>query len=614
VKRTPVFFPLETIVISRPPLAEMIAPLLAFGLGLPCLRLQAEDLTPVSGLAEVAQLARTGAVQLALRDLDRRQPAFDQDPVAWMVWERERIYLLGAQGRSDAVVERLHRLPESVTPAFRTWARTELAEALLREGRMTEALTVLRRLLWGEQGQTNPEDHARWRRMVIRAYLAQDRLDDARTALVRYRQDFGDGGREWRHLQAVVLLRSDRPGEVALLLEQVENESEQAYRALADLRARARSAEAVYQQMVETAKGEGLDPATRGLSWAVAAEAAAQLDGPRRIQALERTLSLPLAEELEGPLFGLSPEDLWTAYLAYGQALGNQEQRLLGQDEDWYFPATEALEKDPLRARVLFAVLAVHGTDPKRRDLAHEYLVSLLERLPDGDRLVRRLYLGAERFRQVEGLPLVVRYRLVDEALGEGDLATAGRLMRDLEAPPQGTEAFQWNLRRARVAIHSGRAQQGVGLLQDTLAAHPDLTEPELDRFLQVVFDLQTVQADEGALGLLEALSRREWPGQRQRELLFWQADSVRALDRPADAAYLYLKSAILLDPTAMDPWAETARYRAAQALAEAGLLQDARRLYASLLRSTRDEGRQARLRNELQRLQLRAKTKEPSS
>jgi hypothetical protein len=54
-----------------------------------------------------------------------------------------------------------------------------------------------------------------------------------------------------------------------------------------------------------------------------------------------------------------------------------------------------------------------------------------------------------------------------------------------------------------------------------------------------------------------------------------------------------------------MDPWAQTARYRAAKALVEAGLLEDARQIYGTLLHATRDAGRRAVLQNEIQRLHL---------
>jgi tetratricopeptide (TPR) repeat protein len=87
-------------------------------------------------------------------------------------------------------------------------------------------------------------------------------------------------------------------------------------------------------------------------------------------------------------------------------------------------------------------------------------------------------------------------------------------------------------------------------------------------------------------------------------------ADSLQALEKYDEAAYLYLKSATLQDPMAMDPWAQTGRYHAAKALAEAGLVEDARQIYSSLLRATRDASRRAVLENEIQRLHLVKVTK----
>lgn len=54
-----------------------------------------------------------------------------------------------------------------------------------------------------------------------------------------------------------------------------------------------------------------------------------------------------------------------------------------------------------------------------------------------------------------------------------------------------------------------------------------------------------------------------------------------------------------------MDPWAQTARYQAAVALAHAGMLDDARALFSHLLRVTKDKSRRAVLRHELQKLWL---------
>ena len=86
---------------------------------------------------------------------------------------------------------------------------------------------------------------------------------------------------------------------------------------------------------------------------------------------------------------------------------------------------------------------------------------------------------------------------------------------------------------------------------------------------------------------------------------MFWMADSLAAQGRHVEAARLYLKSAMLPDPHAMDPWAQTARYQAAEALAEAGLRDDARFVYEALLAVTAEPDRQAVLRRSIQQLWL---------
>ena len=90
---------------------------------------------------------------------------------------------------------------------------------------------------------------------------------------------------------------------------------------------------------------------------------------------------------------------------------------------------------------------------------------------------------------------------------------------------------------------------------------------------------------------------------QRQREMYYWMADSRKAQERYADAAQLYLKSAMHPQPDNMDPWAQTARYQAAESLARAGLYKDAEVLFEHLLRVTTEPTRQATLKRELQRL-----------
>lgn len=559
-----------------------------------------------SSLNDLAQLARAGAPQLALRRMDVEQPDAGKDPVGWMAWEQERLQILANQAMYAVLIARVDALPDSVDARFRLFAASLKADAQLQTGEADAARATLRDLLWSSAEGQSREMLSQWRQLVIRSYVIQDRNEDARLALLRYRQDFGNEDPHWRWLNAQVMLRTGQQEAAIRLLEKDRSEQGLFLRYSAELRITPQKAAAILQAAVKQAQ-KSASPALQGVFWALAAEAAAKA-GERRavIDYLEKALSLPLDRQLVHGIMAVDADNLWDAYLDEGKRIGNAEKKLLGSDEDWYFPATEAIESDPLRARILFSVLGEYGTDPQRRSLAHEYLVGLLGDLPNGQSLINRLYLHSNRYADVDSLPPVIRYRLIDEALAAGELDTTSRLMAGLTAPPGGSDRFDWDLRRARVAIFTGDTKAGVMLLQQLLdGEQQDWSQQRVDRFLQVVFDLQTVKLHEQALVLFAGLLDKPLDANQRRELIFWMADSAQGLERYDEAAYLYIKSATLNDPTAMDPWAQTARYRAAKALAEAGLLDDARSIYASLLRATKDASRKAVLQNELQRLHL---------
>ena len=106
-------------------------------------------------------------------------------------------------------------------------------------------------------------------------------------------------------------------------------------------------------------------------------------------------------------------------------------------------------------------------------------------------------------------------------------------------------------------------------------------------------------------VGILNRLLALPIAPEQRREILFWRAESWKALARHTEAAHDFMRSATLIDSRGADPWGQTARYNAAESLSEAGLVDDARRIYRSLLRITDDADRKGVLRMRLQQLWL---------
>ncbi|MCK4950880.1 MAG: hypothetical protein KAS48_03615, partial [Gammaproteobacteria bacterium] len=201
--------------------------------------------------------------------------------------------------------------------------------------------------------------------------------------------------------------------------------------------------------------------------------------------------------------------------------------------------------------------------------------------------------------------PDKLRYMLIDDALSRSDIHTASRLMGDQVAPPEGVDALLWELHRARILVMGGKHGKGVQVLHAILGSFPGIDDKKLDRFTQILFDLQTIGAHHEAIALFEMLPvSRE--SQRYREILFWMADSNKALEQYEDAARQYLQSAVVFGENNMDPWAQTARYQAADMLAKAGIREDAKQIYKRLLKFTKDPARRAAIQNRIQKLWLK--------
>ncbi len=560
--------------------------------------------------AEVRALANSGAALLAQHTLDTLQPNARSDPAGWQAWERERIRIYQQSRDWQTLVKRLETLPPELPEDFYRWAITQRADGFIKLGNGKAAQLLLQEQIW-----TLPLNHpehsqwlTRWRRMVMDSYMVDGLVKDAHLAAVRFYQDYGDQDLQTRLSRAHILLSADRADEaVDLLADDIKEPHAAVLYLLAQLRSDSRPPRKVLQAALRQMRGDWVDPALRQQLWAVAAEAAMRSgDRASAANALEHVIAASRDISLPEGLFDFTPDTLWNAYIDFATHVGNKAQFLIGQDKQWFDAAAKAARKQPVRSRSLYALLMLQGETETSRNLAAQKFVTSLSKRKQGGSLLRALFLDSRQYADYEMIPLTARHVMVDVALADSDIKLASALMATIQIPPEGTDKYFWELRRARIFVMGGNTAAGAESLRAILASNPKLSQEQLDRLLQVVFDLQTVKAHDAAYDLFNKVMQRTEDPKLQRELYYWMAESRKASEAYAEAARLYLKSAMLLDPKAGDPWGQTARYQAADALAHAGMVRDARILFQQLLKTTKDPGRRAVLNRQLQKLWLK--------
>lgn len=563
-----------------------------------------------AALGEVQALANSGAPLLAQHTIDTLQPSARKDPQDWMVWERERIRIYQKSSDWSSLVSRLDTLPPELPDDFYRWAITQRADGFLKLGQGKSARLLLQEQIWNIP-LSHPEATqwlTRWRRMVMQSYMVDDQVEDAHLAAVRFYHDYGARDVQARLTRAHILLSANRAEEAAdILAQDIKEPHAAALYLLAQLRSDQRSPRKVLQAALRQMRGDWVDSALRMQLWAVAAEAAMRSgDRASATNALEHVIAASRVTPLPEGLFDFSADSLWNAYIDFATSIGNKSQYLIGQDKQWFDAAAKAAKKQPVRSRSLYALILLQGGTEASRDQATQKFVASLRKRKQGNSLLRALFLDARQYPDYEMIPLAARHVLVDVALADSDIKLASALMATIQVPPDGTDKYFWELRRARIFVMGGNPQAGADSLSIILETYPNLSQEQLDRFLQVVFDLQTVKAHDAAYDLFSKVMQRTRDPKLQRELYYWMAESRKASEAYAEAARLYLKSAMLLDPKAGDPWGQTARYQAADALAQAGMVKDARTLFQQLLKTTKDPGRRAVLNRQLQKLWLK--------
>ena len=90
-----------------------------------------------------------------------------------------------------------------------------------------------------------------------------------------------------------------------------------------------------------------------------------------------------------------------------------------------------------------------------------------------------------------------------------------------------------------------------------------------------------------------------------QREIFFWKAESFYSLEEFDHAALFYLKSSRAVTDASNDLWAQSARFKAGQALMRAKIYDDSEKIFKELQLITDSETRKALINQNLQKIRL---------
>ena len=560
-------------------------------------------------IQEIRTIAKSGAVSLALQSIDSQQEVLDvkNDLRTWLAWERERLNIYKSGQRWDVLQQRVAGYAE-LPDDFYFWAKQQQVDALLILKQGQQARQILQGLIWSDKEiKLQKKWLPLWQQRVIKSYLVDNETSDALLAAQRYYQDYRSNNIEDRLLRARILLINKREEEVVELLKKDTKHPEGGMLyLLAQLRSKERPPRKVLQSALRQMRGKWASEKLKYMLWAVVAESAQRSnDHPSTINALEFVLAGHKNIELPAGLFNFSADMLWDAYINYATSLGNRAQFLIGNDQQWLNAAVKAQKKYPVKGRALYAMVLFKGQNNETRLRAAKGFLNLMHKRKRGAVLMMKLFLKSGYFKNIKSIPAPIRYDLVNIALSRSKIDLASNLMTTIKTAPAGIDSYQWQLRRARIFVLGGKAEKGNQSLKKLLEKNKTFTAKQLDHFLQVVFDLQTVKEHEFAYELFRTVLPKITDVTLQREIYYWMADSRKAQQNYAAAARLYLRSAMYAGNNGLDPWGQTARYQVAEMLAKADFLQDAHALYQQLLDVTKEPARRAVLKHELQKLWL---------
>ena len=555
--------------------------------------------SPEINLPRIRNLLSAGALTLAESLLVAGLPA-RVGQSDWFDWQRELWEVREKNNEHDRLIESLLVLAENVQGDQRLEVLERLVVVQQKNGDFLIARAGLRDLML--MVNSDPVRTARLRRLLIQNYLESGLVADADAASVRYQEEYLPDDTEWNLLRGQILIENEEPSKAVAQLVGLQDQKARLMLVLARLYEGSLKPIAVIAHLEGDEVFTFTSPELEHLRAAITAEAARLANQPGiHVRMLENLLaadagSIPMLPEA-------TPERLLKAYGDLAMIAGNDAHLLLGNDLEWAKHADELPpEKAPV-ARAIYAMLLQKDGGGPAVGTAHWGLIDLL--LSDGlYRVALALYGDGSPLGLLPDVGDALSLRLSRHALEAGDYSIAAQVVTSLEQPPDGMTDWRWQLQIARLEIFSGQSQVGADRLLQVLKDTDEVEEQELDRLLQVAFDLQAISRDDLALKVFEAAGPFARTVRQRRELLFWMGESQIGEGRFAQGADLFLQSSEVAGQQ-LDLWGQSARFRAAEALVDAGLLQDAFNVYRSLLKESSNENRQLQLRQKLQNLNL---------
>ncbi len=554
----------------------------------------------------IQQVAESGAPSLAMFMLDKQQKHLKQNSKNYLILEQQRHKIIIKWQLWQQGLKRIEALPNPIKPKFTVWANTLNVVYLIELKKYNAALAKLRTLIWSENNH-NKKQLALWQKLIIRTYLESNQINNAEKAMLRYQQDYKDQSLKWMVLQAEILIFSGRADEVIDLLSGRYDEQFVLFNLLAKLKTQSLSNNNIYAKAIEKANEEHIAIETKAKYWLIAAQAAANSGSTVR-QALNLNKVARLNIKLNQRLFPFSGDALWQAYLKNGLYIGNKDRLLLGDDERWFKEVELALPNYQIKAKSLLTVVAFKSQNANNQKRAYNRLIELILNNEQGLNVLKTLFVNTKRFEDSTTIPHKARYILVDDALANNNIFDASKLISQL-SQPEGENQFNWEIRRARILIMGAHYQEGITILENLINSSSVVQSKQFDKITHVLFDLQSVEKYHESNQLFDLFLKRDISVKRKREILFWQADAYVELLKYKQAALLYFQSAYLINNYGSDPWGKTARYNAAEALANAGLIDDAERTYSKLLQETSNAKRRSVIQSQLQGLWLKLKS-----